>query len=42
MPVRFLTVLVVVLLAFAIDVFGQKNHNLNWKTGASPNVFDTV
>jgi len=42
MPVRFLTLLVVLLLAFAIDVFGQKNHNLNWKTGTSPNVFDTV
>jgi len=21
---------------------GQKNHNLNWKTGARPNVFDTL
>jgi t-SNARE complex subunit (syntaxin) len=42
MPFRFLPLLAVLLLAFAVDVLGQKKHNLNWKTGASPNVFDTV
>jgi t-SNARE complex subunit (syntaxin) len=42
MPIRFVLVLAVLLLAIAPDLPGQKNHNLNWKTGASPNVFDTV
>jgi len=42
MPIRFVLVLAVLLLALAPDLPGQKNHNLNWKTGASPNVFDKV
>src|SRR5260370_9386934 len=42
MPARFLPLLGVLLLAFAVGLPGQKNHNLNWKTGASPNVFDTL
>jgi len=42
MPARFLSLLGVLLLAFAVGLPGQKNHNLNWKTGASPNVFDTL
>jgi hypothetical protein len=39
MPARFLPLLGVLVLAFPVGLPGQKNHNLNWKTGASPAAF---
>ena len=42
MRIRFLPSILVVSLVFSASLAGQKNHTLDWKSGATPNVFDQM